>query len=150
MNNLLSLNSEQEIELAKLSSRELAGVIQANDQLQRFTINDESGSAKEVTIPAPVWNFMCDILTELSNGVSIQITPIQKSMTTQEAADFLGMSRPTLIKILDNGEMPYTKTGTRRKVNFADVMEYKENLTIKRKKALLELSALDEEMGLAY
>ena len=150
MKNLLSLKSEQEIEVAKSSIRELEAVIQVNNQLQKFTINDESGSAKEVTIPATVWNFMCDILTELSNGVSIHITPIQKSMTTQEAADFLDMSRPTLIKILDRGEIAHTKTGSRRKVNFADVMEYKENLTSKRKEALLELSALDEEMGLAY
>ena len=60
------------------------------------------------------------------------------------------MSRPTLIKILNNSEIPYSRKGNRRKIALLDVLNYKNTLDENRLKALNELSALDQELGLGY
>ncbi|MDG1122437.1 MAG: helix-turn-helix domain-containing protein [Glaciecola sp.] len=80
----------------------------------------------------------------------MNITPIHAELTTQEAADLLNMSRPTFIKLLDSNDLPYSRTGNRRKVAFSDVINYKQTLEEKRLLALDELSSLDQELGLGY
>ncbi len=60
------------------------------------------------------------------------------------------MSRPTFIKLLDSGDLPYARTGNRRKVAFVDVMQYKRQLDEQRLATLDELSALDQELNLGY
>ncbi|WP_312240597.1 helix-turn-helix domain-containing protein [Pantoea sp.] len=71
-------------------------------------------------------------------------------MTTQEAADMLNVSRPTLIRLLDNGELPFHRTGNRRKIRFTDVLAYRDRLHADRLKVLDELSELDQKLGLGY
>jgi excisionase family DNA binding protein len=60
------------------------------------------------------------------------------------------MSRPTFIKLLDSGDIPFSRTGNRRKVAYADLMKYKDSLEENRLAALAELSALDQEMDMGY
>jgi excisionase family DNA binding protein len=93
---------------------------------------------------------MIEVLTQLGQGNSVNITPIHADLTTQEAADLLSMSRPTFIKLLDEDTLPHTRNGNRRKVAFVDVMAYKQLLDEKRLSALDELSSLDQELGLGY
>ena len=89
-------------------------------------------------------------MTHLGQGNSVSITPIHAELTTQEAADLLNMSRPTLIKLLDVQELPHSRKGNRRKIAFVDVMNYKKAQDDKRLAALDELSALDLELGMGY
>ena len=93
---------------------------------------------------------MIEVLTQLGQGNSVSITPIHAELTTQEAADMLNMSRPTLVKLLDSEIIPYSRKGNRRKVAYFDVLAYKNELAQKRLIALSELSALDQELGMGY
>ncbi|WP_198935503.1 helix-turn-helix domain-containing protein [Salinivibrio sp. ML323] len=148
--NMTTLPSAEEITLAKLSSQALSAVIETNGEAQKIHVVDKSGQSHEVTIPSSALNMMIEVLTQLGHGNSVSITPIHAELTTQEGADMLNMSRPTFIKLLDANEIPYSRTGNRRKVAYADLMAYKNRLEEKRLAALAELSALDQEMGMGY
>jgi excisionase family DNA binding protein len=60
----------------------------------------------------------------------------------------LNISRPYLIKLLEQGDIPFTKTGTHRRVRFSDLMEYKKYRDSERRKGLAELTQLSQELGL--
>lgn len=150
MNAITAIPNAEEMALAKLSSQELAAVIESQGESQLFSIIDSQGQKHEVTLPVSALKLMVEVLTQLGQGNSVTITPIQAELTTQEAADLLNMSRPTLIKLLDTGALPFSRTGNRRKVPFAAVLEYKQSLQEQRLSALDELSALDQELGLGY
>lgn len=150
MNAITAIPNAEEMALAKLSSQELAAVIESQGESQLLSVIDSRGQTHEVTLPVSALKLMVEVLTQLGQGNSVNITPIQAELTTQEAADLLNMSRPTLIKLLDSGALPFNRTGNRRKVPFAAVLEYKQNLQEQRLSALDELSALDQELGLGY
>lgn len=142
--------SAEEMALARLSSQELSAVIETNGDAQLLSVVDNHGKAHKITIPVNVLKLTVEILAQLGQGNSVKITPVQAELTTQEAADLLSMSRPTLIKLLDAGVLPYSRTGNRRKVPFSAVMEYRQSIQEQRLQALDELSELDQELGLGY
>lgn len=150
MSNVKTLPSAQDIALAKLSSQELSAVLESNGESQNINIVDKEGINHEVTIPSSALKLLIEVLTQLGQGNSVNITPIHAELTTQEAADMLNMSRPTLIKLLDSDQIPHFRKGNRRKVAFVDVISFKTNLDKQRLSALDELSALDQELGLGY
>ena len=150
MLNVQSLPNIEEIALARLGSQELSAVLEANGAVQNFNVVGRDGANHELKLPTSAVKLMIEMLTQLGQGNSVNITPIHAELTTQEAADILNMSRPTLIKLLDAKDIPHARTGNRRKVAFVDVMKYKQVLEAKRLTALDELSALDQELGLGY
>lgn len=145
-----TLPNDQEIALAKLSSQELSAVLATNGEVSDFNVVSENGETHCVKLSKNAVKLMIEVLTQLGNGNSVNITPIHAELTTQEAADLLNMSRPTFIKLLDSNDLPYSRTGNRRKVAFSDVINYKQTLEEKRLLALDELSSLDQELGLGY
>jgi len=87
-------------------------------------------------------------LHQVLHHVVISIIPENCEMTTQQAADFLNVSRPYLIKLLEQGEIPHIKLGTHRRVPFQDLMKYKEQRDSKRRQAVQELIEMSQEAGL--
>jgi excisionase family DNA binding protein len=76
------------------------------------------------------------------------LIPVHEELTTQEAADMLNISRPSLIQLLDEGKIEYRKVGTHRRVRFEALMSYKRAAAAKRRAALAELAAYDQEIGI--
>ncbi|WP_205964680.1 helix-turn-helix domain-containing protein [Paraglaciecola marina] len=150
MLNVQSLPNAEEVALAKLSSQALSAVMETSGEVQQFNVVGKDGENHPLTLPASAVKLMIELLTQLGQGNSVNITPIHAELTTQEAADILNMSRPTLIKLLDGSDIPYSRKGNRRKVAFVDVMAFKQNMDNKRLASLDELTALDQELELGY
>ena len=144
------LPSAEEAALAKLCSQKLAAILETKAEVQTLSMQDKSGETHSVNLPVSALRMLVDVLTELGEGNAVKLVPIHAELTTQEAADLLNVSRPTLIKLLDDGEIPFHRSGNRRKIRFADLRQYQETLEKNRLSALGELSALDQELGLGY
>lgn len=84
----------------------------------------------------------------LLQNMAVTVVPMHKEMTTQQAADFLNVSRPFLIKLLGQGAIPYTKVGTHRRIRFGELMEYKLRRDATRAECLDHLSQLSHVPGL--
>ena len=103
---------------------------------------------EEIPLPKSVFLVLQRIVFHLMQGRAVTIVPINKELTTQEAADILNVSRPYLIKLLEQGEIPFIKTGTHRRIRFSDLMEYKKHRDEERERGLAELTQLSQELGL--
>lgn len=133
-----------EVRLAKASSRRLAPFLNQNLNV-RIAETDES-----VELPAVAVRMLVDLLSVMAEGNAVTLIPIHAELTTQQAADLLGVSRPFLIKQLEDGVIPFRKVGTHRRVLFSDLMEYKHETDSKRLEALDELAAQAQELDMGY
>lgn len=105
-------------------------------------------NGKEMQIPYSISVVLCEVIKTLNYGNSITLIPMDKELTTQQAADLLNVSRPYLIKLLENNEINYRKTGSHRKILMQDLMEYREKRNDNRKTKIEKLSQLSQEFNL--
>lgn len=101
-----------------------------------------------VALPAELGQVLRMVATVLQRGEAVTVAPIHSTLTTQQAADMLGVSRPTLITLLERGEIPYTKPGRHRRILLTDLLGYQAQLRDDRARALDELAARSEAAGL--
>ncbi len=103
---------------------------------------------EKIRIPISALKLLAKILKEISQGNPISIVPIATEMTTQAAAELLGCSRPHVVKLLEDGMIPFTKVGKHRRIKYEDVANYKKNMKSRQRNKIQELMELDEESGL--
>ena len=144
------LPSPEEAALAKISSQELSGFIETKSDTQLLSVTGDDGVSHSVKMPVSALRFLVDVLTELGDGNTVKLVPIHAELTTQEGGDLLNISRPTFVKLLDDGLIPFSYTVNRRKVKYVDVQDYKVKLERDRLSSLDKLSALDQELQLGY
>jgi excisionase family DNA binding protein len=138
------LPSEAEAALAKETSRVLASHLQDAEPVQLRIPVDET----TVTLPASAVRLLVAILEEMGRGNAVTLIPVHAELTTQQAADMLNISRPSLIQLLDEKKLEYRRVGTHRRIGFAGLMRYKQQQESLRRKALEELAAYDQELGI--
>jgi excisionase family DNA binding protein len=104
------------------------------------------GQATE--LPAEIYKLLVTVIDHLKAGNGVSIVPVHAELTTVEAAELLGVSRPHLIKQLETGAIPFRKVGSHRRVRLADLLAYRDRQDAEAQAALDELTRQAEELGL--
>jgi excisionase family DNA binding protein len=152
MNALLRLSppptfpSEEEAKLARESGRLLAAIVGKGKPARLKVVVGK----EELNVPVAALRLLVDILAQMAEGNAVTIMPIHAELTTQQAADFLNVSRPHFVGLLEANEVPFRKVGTHRRVLFKDLLAYREKSLARRRKALDELSKQAQELKMGY
>ncbi|OUL18879.1 DNA-binding protein [Nostoc sp. RF31YmG] len=104
-------------------------------------------NGEQIIIPDSLYQVLRQVVHAMASGQAISIVPQERELTTQQAADFLNVSRPYLIKLLEQNAIPYMTVGTHRRVRFEDLMSYKQQRDMKRDQFLTELTQMSQEAG---
>jgi excisionase family DNA binding protein len=136
--------TDDDVQLAKLSSRRLAPF---SNRPLKVRIAD---TRETVELPAVAVRLLVDLLTAMAEGHAVTLMPVHAELTTQQAADLLGVSRPFLVKQLTDNVIPYRKVGTHRRILYRDLMRYQQQVDERRLEALAELAQQAQELDLGY
>jgi len=98
-------------------------------------------------LPDEVYRVLRGVVDAMSQGLAITIAPHNTQLTTQEAADLLGISRPTLVRLLEDGEIPFELRGRHRRVLLADIVAYQERARAGRRTVLDQMTRVAAEDG---
>lgn len=101
-----------------------------------------------VEVPASVARVLADALDHAQRGEHVRLITDDEEITTQQAADLLNVSRPYLVALVDRGEIPSRKVGPRRRLKLADVLLYREVDQARRLRAVTDLAAEAQDLGL--
>lgn len=126
---------------------ELEKLVQDGDHREDGVLLVSVPTETSVQIPPSVFHILCFVVHHMSHGDAISLMPLNMQLTTQSAADLLGVSRPFLIKLLERGVMPFTKTGKHRRIKLQDVLDYKERRDREALDALAELAREAQRAG---
>jgi excisionase family DNA binding protein len=110
-----------------------------------------AADGQPLELPESVYRVLVETVRELAEGNAVAVLPVRAELTTQEAADLLGVSRPYLIKLIEAGTVPCTlTTGNHRRLRLSDVLAYRRARDADRRAALDEMSAEADRLGLRY
>ena len=103
-----------------------------------------------VPLPMEAYQVLVKVVESMRAGKAITVAPLDQRLTTQEAADFLGISRPTLVKLLEQGEIAYERpaAGRHRRMRLSDVLDYQRRKREERRTTLDQITAEAAEAGL--
>lgn len=107
-----------------------------------------AASGERLELPDAMYDALRQVAIALSSGMGVNVAPLNAMLTTQEAADYLGISRPTLVRILERGDIPMEKPGRHRFVQLKDLVEYQERDQAQRRQVLKALVEDAEENDL--
>jgi excisionase family DNA binding protein len=107
-----------------------------------------TASGEEVIdLPESVLRVIRCVVHVMARGEAVSVVPVHKELTTQQAADLLNVSRQYLVRLLEDGRIPFTKTGTHRRIRLGDLLAYRLQRDAERRSKLDELTRLNEELG---
>ncbi len=104
--------------------------------------------SEPIALPASVVKLLTRAVHALAQGNAVAVTPIEADLTTQQAAELLNVSRPFLIKLLEDGEIPYYNVGSHRRVPYRELLEYRDRRGRVRRRVLAEMAREAQELGL--
>ncbi|MBD8092351.1 helix-turn-helix domain-containing protein [Pseudomonas fluorescens] len=145
-----NLPLEKEVEAAVQGQRELASLLSTKFETQRIDIFDKEDKPHTLVLPTSALRLLVDILGELAIGNAVKVVPVHAELTSQEAADLLNVSRPHLVKMLEEGAIPFTKTGRHRRIRFSDLMAFKQRRDEESQEAMEALAQQAQALGMGY
>jgi excisionase family DNA binding protein len=99
-------------------------------------------------VPAPVFDALVQVATAMAHGQGVTVMPQSALLTTQEAAELLGISRPTLVRLLKDGEIPHEQRGRHRRILLSDLLTYQVRMRRERREALDRMAREGQEEGI--
>jgi excisionase family DNA binding protein len=140
--------SAQEAAIARVSGQALSPYARARAPL-KMQVTDAETSAP-IELPAGAVALLMDILEAMAAGRGVTVIPENAELTTLEAAEVLNVSRPFLIKLLEEGRIAFRKVGTHRRMRMEDVMAYKAAIDKAREGVLDQLVAEAQNQDMGY
>ncbi len=134
-------------ELARASAGELSRLLMHTPNADRARVQLDGS---DIILPRQALVLLKDILAEMAQGNAVTIVPTHAELTTQEAANILNVSRPHLVKLLENGEILFCKVGTHRRIKYKDLINYKNKRFNQSQNALDELANQAQEYDMGY
>lgn len=128
-------------------------------RLSQFARKRRSSKSKEIritlqgediTIPEKALTYLIEVLSNMSDGKSVDIVAEDTELSTQQAAGILNVSRPFIIKLLEQGRIPFKKVGKHRRILLQDVLHIKEQQNKVRESQLEKLVKDSQILGLGY
>jgi len=105
-------------------------------------------SGEQLELPASAWLFLRQAVHALASGQRVVLAPAERLLSTQQAADVLNISRQHMVRLLERGDLPFSKTGSHRRVKWEDLVEYQREREDRRRQARDRMVALTEELDL--
>jgi len=139
----------QDARIARQSSAALAPLIDDSaNSLPHILLRTKDNSEADIALPPSVLRLLLGALQEMAKGNAVTLMPLQSELTTQQAADMMRVSRPSLIKMLDERKLPYRKIGAHRRILYSDVLRFVEAEHARRVQVMDALVAETERLGL--
>ena len=136
-----SITEDEKLELSKIAAI-------PNDESYVPKLVGPDGNF--IVLPHAVFQALKQIANQMMNGKAVFLIPQYKELTTQEVAQILGVSRPYLINLLEQKEIPFTKVGTHRRIKLSDLLRYKKRVEAEEKRALDEIAQMSQDWGIYY
>jgi len=142
--------------LVRPEPAEARDLVELHRQLEQMFSKGErtaklvSPHGDEVEIPASAFHALQLVADGMAKGLTMMLVPQGKELTTQQAADILHVSRPHVIKLLEQGEMPHQFVGTHRRIKIEDLLAYRAKRNARRREQLDELTRLSEQLPGGY
>lgn len=141
--------TERELEMARVAQRCIMEALD-HSRAAQITLTTDTGEHPAIALPPASLKFIGQILGAMSEGRPIALIPENREFTTVEAANFLNVSRPFLIKEIEAGKLKHRMVGTHRRIAFEDLVAYARQMREKQEAALDKLAANARELGLDY
>jgi excisionase family DNA binding protein len=142
--------STEDIAAASIAARAMSRLDRGSPSVSFVPqgIDGDAANVEPISLPASIFRMIVNMLVEMGNGNAVAIVPVNAELTTQQAADLLNVSRPHLVKLLDQKALDYRMVGTHRKLKAREVLNYRTKTAFARSESLKKMVALDEELGL--
>ncbi len=114
--------------------------------IEQSRCNDGTLAIGEATLSKTIVDLISDLLSIIARGETVTLVPLARRLTTQEAADILNVSRPFLIKLIENRDLNCEMVGTHRRLSLEEVLSYKAKRSSGRRAALKELQDIAEDI----
>ena len=142
--------TEADTLLARESSRRLATHKLGRRSSVRIQLLDDTGEAETLAVPESALRLFLHLLNEMSQGNAVALIPTHAELTTQQAADLLNVSRPYMVKLLDEKKLPCRTVGKYRRVRLNDLMVFKRKDDDARARILDQLTAEAQDVAMGY
>ena len=143
------LLNERETEMVKTAERMIVACLD-HSRAATITIESDDGSSPSVQVPPQILRVLGQTLGLMARHQPIVLVPEKQELSTVEAANFLNVSRPFVIKEIQAGRLIHRMVGTHRRIRFADLMDYTKTMLAQQQAALDKKAENARELGLDY
>jgi excisionase family DNA binding protein len=141
--------NDSETEMVKTAERMIMAFLD-HSRAATITIESDDGSSPSVQVPPQILRVLGQTLGLMARHQPIMLVPEKQELSTVEAANFLNVSRPFVIKEIEAGRLIHRRVGTHRRIRFVDLMDYAKAMRAKQQEALDKKADNARELGLEY